>query len=146
MRIFSQKKADRSYIFKRFPDMTNLRYMIKIPEERENMLKNYYMKKRSFNETCQRNMSDYDNIALTICSSADAFEKILGKNQVAKLKAVCAQGFCNAKTNYPFCSKVSGLNDDDSNSIIKMIIKITIVTIVLSLVMWFAFVHLYQKK
>lgn len=148
MRIYTRKKADRKYKFNNFDDKSNVKYMSKNPLEKENALKKHYLTKRSFMDSCDKKMSDFNSIALNICSSADSFEatKHLQPKEILKLKQVCAQGFCGANKNYPWCSKMSGLKEDDNNAIIKKVIKITIIAIVFALVFLFTMEYMYKNN
>lgn len=145
MRIFSRKNADRNDSFKKFNEWTNLKYMMSIPENREVMLKDYYLNKKKFKETCSQKMEPYDPIALSICSSADSFDKILDAKQIAKLKKVCAQAYCTAEKNYPFCAKTSNLKEDDDAAIVKKIVSIVLSIMILSFVLIFTFLYLFKR-
>lgn len=148
MRIYSTRKSDRRYIFKNFDDKSNVKYLSKKPEERELDLKNYYLNKRLFRESCRGKMAKYDPLTLSICSSVDTMEtfKHLQPKEINRLKQVCAEAFCGADRNYPFCSKMSGLKEDDANALIKKVIKIILIMIALCLVFYFAMENLYKKS
>lgn len=142
MRIYSSKKADSKYKFDKYWDTGNLAYMGKKPMEREIMLKNYYLRKRNFMNICNKEMSDYNNIALNICSSVDSIPDLNPRDK-ERLKQVCQQGFCTADKNYPFCAKISELKEDDQNAIIKKIISILVIVIVFCLAILFTFKKIY---
>ena len=148
MRIYSSKKADRNYQYADFKDSTNLRYMSVPPAEREQMLKQHYLRKSNFNESCRKSMKEFDTISLNICASADSFEanKHLDAKQVLRLKQVCAQAYCTGSRNYPFCSKISGLKEDDKNAIIKKIIKIIIIILIFCIVFLFTMEYMYKQN
>ena len=148
MRIYSSKKADRNHIFNDFKESTNFKYKSQKPEERENMLKQHYMKKFEFFDTCRKQMNEYDPIALNICASADSLEatRHLDKNQVKKLKQVCAQAYCNGGRNYPFCSKISGFRDDDENEIIRKTVRVVVIILIFCIVFLILIQYLYQSN
>lgn len=144
MRIYSSKKADRKYKFDNYFDTGNIAYMGKKPMEREIMLKNYYLRKRNFMNICNKQMGDYNNIALNICTSVDAIKDLQPKDK-ERLKQVCQQAFCTSDTNYPFCAKISELKEDDQNALIKKIITILVIIIVFCLVILFTLKNLYEN-
>lgn len=147
MRIYTRRKADRRYMFNDFDDKTSLKYLTMTPFEKEKELKKHYMNKKNFRETCKLQMGKYDPITLNICSSADTMEftKHLSEKEISRLKQVCADAYCGADNNYPFCSKMSGLKEDDANAIIKKVIKILILIVVFCLVFLFAMQSMYDK-
>ena len=144
MRIYSSKKADSKYKFENYNDKGNLAYMGKTPMEREFMLKNYYLRKRNFMNICNKEMADYNNIALNICASVDSIKDLQPKDK-ERLKQVCQQAFCTSDKNYPFCAKISELKEDDQNALIKKIITILVIIIVFCLVILFTLKNLYEK-
>lgn len=147
MRIYTRRKADRKYKFDDYDDKTNIKYLTMTPYEKEKELKKHYMNKKNFRETCNLHMSKYNPITLNICSSADTMEftKHLSEKEIARLKQVCADAYCQSDNNYPFCSKMSGLKEDDANAIIKKVIKILILIVVFCLVFLFAMQSMYDK-
>lgn len=145
MRIFSSRKADGKYMFKRFDDTTNVLYLLKPPKEREAMLKDFYANRQKFAETCSANMSEYDNISLNICAAADSLHGVIDDREIAKLKAVCAQVYCTPQRNYPFCSKTSDLNDNDANAIIRKIAKIVTIVVIVGLTIALAMTFMYNE-
>jgi hypothetical protein len=144
MRIFSRKKADMGYMYKKFDDSINVKYMLKTPAEREEILKNYYIKRKNFSDTCSASMSEYDNISLNICAAADSLKGVLDDNQIARLKQVCAQAYCTPERNYPFCSKTSDLNDNDANAVIRKVVKIVMIIITIMLTILLALTFMYN--
>jgi len=142
MRIYSSKKSDMKYKFDNYWDTGNIAYMAKKPMEREIMLKNYYLRKRNFMNICNKQMGDYNNIALNICTSVDSIKDLQPKDK-DRLKQVCQQAFCTSDKNYPFCAKISELKEDDQNAIIKKIISILVIIIVFCLVILFTFKKIY---
>jgi hypothetical protein len=88
-------------------------------------------------------MSNYNTIALNICASVDSLD--LQPKDKLRLKQVCQQSYCTADKNYPFCSKISGLKEDDKNVIIKKVIKIIVIMIIFCLVFLFTMEYMYKK-
>lgn len=135
MRIYSgTSRTDKKYKFFDFNPMHHLNYITKSPAAREEMLKSYYMNKKTFNETCQDQLADYRNISLGICSATDILNadannpltKSMTAKQQQQLNEVCKQAFCNADKSYPFCANLGNSNTSDKSAIIIMVIKIAI--------------------
>lgn len=145
MRIFTRKKADGKYIFKKFNENLSVKYLLKTPDEREEMLKDYYTKRKNFTDTCSASMSDYDNVSLNVCAAADSLKGVLDDKQLQRLKEVCAQAYCTPQRNYPFCSKTSDLNDNDANAVIKKVVKIVMTMIVIVLTITLAMTFMYNN-
>lgn len=147
MRIYTRRKADRKYKFDDYDDRTNLKYLTMTPEEKESQLKKHYLNKKDFMEKCNIQMNKYNPITLNICSSADTMEftKHLSEKEINRLKQVCADAYCQADNNYPFCAKMSGLKENDANAVIKKVIKILILIVVFCLVLLFIMQSMYDK-
>lgn len=143
MRIYANKTADKNYMYKPFGD-NNIKYLSSPPEKREKMLADYYIGKAHFIEKCNKEMGQFDPITLNICASANNLG--LNDKELIKLKQVCAQAYCTADKNYPFCSKISSLKENDENAVIKQIVKITIFVMVFTIILLFAFKYIYSTK
>jgi hypothetical protein len=143
MRIYSTKKTDSNYKFENYNDKGNVYYMSKEPLKREEMLKKHYLHKRDFMNVCNKEMSNYNTIALNICASIDSLD--LQPKDKLRLKQVCQQAYCTSEKNYPFCSKISELKEDDKNAIIKKVIKIMVIMIIFCLVFLFTMEYMYKK-
>jgi hypothetical protein len=149
MRIYTNKKADRKYRYDDFRENSNVKYLSKKPEEREAMLRDYYLRKREFKEVCKSKMEPYDTLTLNICASADSLLQnghLTSKKEVQRLQQVCSQAFCTAERNYPFCNKISALNNEDDNAELKKVIKITIALVVFCIIFLFTMENLYKTK
>lgn len=143
MRIYSRKKSDRKYVFSDYNEKANVKYLSNRPDKREAMLKSYYMNKRNFRESCREKMSPYDPVTLNICASIDTLD--LPKKHANRLRAACAQAYCSADKNYPFCNKVSGFKETDENLIIKKIVRIITIIIIFCIVFIFCMESLYRQ-
>lgn len=122
-RIYTGQTNDRLYDYKKYNDK-NLTYLSKTPSQREGILKQYYLGKIRHLNACGQKMKDYNYLALSICSAANANPK---------LQDVCRQAYCTAPNNYPFCSAMTNYKDNDKLDVYRNLIKILIFTIVLSL-------------
>lgn len=149
MRLYTGKRADKAYKFADFNVFTNLKYLKRTPLRREFLLKNHYIEKIKFMNSCKENMSEYNSVALGICSSIDiipddklnAFTSNMSKREINRLRSVCKQAFCNSVNNYPFCSLV-GTNNEEDSELIRKIIKLAILIIVFMVIVFFSLKYL----
>lgn len=131
MRLYTVNKNDFMYYYKDYPTIGNIKYLSTSPEERELLLKDYYLKKKDFLGKCEAPMEKYNYMPLNVCSSLDIMKNNkIDDDTIAKMRKVCSQAYCNSKTNYPFCANMAGKYDDDDNgnfwkNIIKILIMIT---------------------
>lgn len=103
MRLYTGLKNDFNYYFKNYDTKGNMRYLLSSPDTRTKLLNEYYLKKLKFMTDCEKSMSKFNYMPLSICSSLDSLQ---GFNAVTmqKLKNVCEQSYCNSDNSYPFCS------------------------------------------
>jgi hypothetical protein len=144
MRIYATSKADSHYMYRKFSENKNINYLASPPEKREKMLADYYIQKTKFAETCRKQMAEYDPISLNICASANTLG--LPPNELAKLKQVCAQAYCTPSKNYPFCSKISSMNDDDDDAFLKQLMKTLIIILTFIIIIIFVFKVVYSSQ
>ena len=126
MRLYTTHRTDLNYIYPNYPIIGNMKYLLKRPEQREELLRNHYTKKIDFLNKCEDKMEKYNHIPLNICSSLDIIEKNninnIGPATIAKMRQVCGQAYCNAKQNYPFCNRQTAIStEEDSTFWIKLI-------------------------
>lgn len=139
MRIYSGfNRSDRKFAYKDFKDGQNMKYRMNMPQERERMIKDYFLKRKKFFEACEDKMGQYNDIALGICSNLDIIEKQglngLKKKEVDKLKKVCSQAYCDPNSSYPFCSSFGGAGSTDDDILIVLLAKFGIAMIVFIIV------------
>lgn len=152
MRMYTGNRNDMNYYYKDYQTIGNVKYLMKTPEEREILLKNHYLKKRDFHEKCEKSMSQYNSMSLGLCSSLDIYEKNningIDKKTLSKMKKVCSQAYCNSKTNYPFCSDLATVNDENDNvsGFWKKIIKILLLIIVFIFIIMFTLSYMVGVK
>lgn len=138
MRIYTGNRNDSLYYFKDYQTMGNMKYLTRSPEAREQLLKDHYLRKREFLEKCAKSMKEYNYMPLSLCSSIDVMEKNnMDKKALNRLKLVCSQAFCNSKTNYPFCSLLTGSGDEDDSDFWKRVMQILILIITFMIVVTF---------
>lgn len=143
MRMYTGKHNDRKYYFKDFQTNGNIKYLMKSPAEREEMLKEHYLNKRDFLEKCERSMTNYNYMPLSLCANLDTMDKNnIDAKTLNKMKKVCSQAFCNAKVNYPFCSVLAGGSDDDESDFWKRVMKVLIMVITFMFVVMFTINHM----
>ena len=146
MRVYTGLRKDKPYKFLDFDIKKKLKYFSNIPSEREDMLKDYYLKKTDFMNLCDDKMGTYKTMALSICSAAEMLEndqtnpltKGIKKSDINKLASACKQAFCNSKTNYPFCSRLKTGDDGDDSMIVRKIIKLIIYIIIFLIIITFS--------
>lgn len=135
MRIWSgHNRTDKKYSYRDFDDQSNVKYRMKMPEERERMIKDYFLKRKRFFEACDDSMKKYDHVTLGICSNLDVIERSglygLNKNDIDKLKKVCNQAFCTPDNTYPFCAALANTSKADDEILLKLLVKFGIGIIV----------------
>lgn len=128
MRIWSgYNRSDKKYAYRDFNDQSNVKYRMKMPEERERMIKDYFLKRKRFFEACDDTMNKYNHVTLGICSNLDLIERKglygLDKANIDKLKKVCNQSFCTPDTSYPFCAALANTSKADDDILLKMLVK-----------------------
>jgi hypothetical protein len=137
VRLYTGMRKDHTYMYNDYPVNGNIKYLTKSPSMREELLKNYFLKKNDFMNVCNDKMSSYNNISLSICSSLDmidsdtgnSFTKGMSSSEINKIRQVCKQAYCNSKNTFPFCSQLGNTQEDNSD-IIKKVIKLAIFIIV----------------
>jgi hypothetical protein len=133
MRLYVGKRKDINYIYKDYRTLGNLSYLSKTPAERENLLKNHFIKKMEFLDKCNKSMKKYDYMPLSICSSLDTIKDMnmnVNDKTLKKLRQVCSQSYCNSKTNYGFCSQLEGPGTEDDSDFWRRAIRLTILIMV----------------
>jgi len=130
MRMYTTNRNDNIYYYKDYVTKGNMKYMTSSPDVREGLLKDHYLRKRDFLEKCDKSMSTYNYMPLSICASLDTIEKNnvngIDKKTIDRLKKVCQQAYCNSKTNFPFCAQLASGDDDDASAFWKKLMKILI--------------------
>jgi hypothetical protein len=148
MRLYTGYSTGDSPSYYSDYNTSNPNFLAKSPYDREMLLKEYYMKQINFNQTCQEAMTPYTDITLNICSNLDMLENTgkIDKATLVKLKNVCAQTYCNASSNYPFCSSKAKSSDMDMSQLVKQIIKIIAIITVFFILLIFILNKLYPAE
>jgi hypothetical protein len=130
MRMYTSNRNDFLYYYKDYVTQGNMKYMISAPYAREGMIKDHYLKKQDFLDKCDKSMSTFNYMPLSICASLDTIEKNnvngIDKKTIDRLKTVCKQAYCDSKSNYPFCAQLAAGDDDDAGKFWKKLMKILI--------------------
>jgi hypothetical protein len=150
MRLYTGIRNDNTYMYNDYPINGNIKFLTKSPLEREQLLKNHYLKKIDFMNTCSDKMSEYNNVSLSICSAieimandkSNPLTKNIKKKDINKLINVCKQAYCNSKNNYPFCAQLGSPDEDDDSMIVKKVIKLAILIIIVILILVFSLNYL----
>jgi hypothetical protein len=147
MRIYTgYNRGDRVYKFKEF-NQNDIKFLMKSPQDREKLLRDHYLKQIKYLDMCEEPMKPYKDITLNICANLDNLEKtnMLKPKHVKKLREVCYQGYCNSKTNYPFCAKKANSSDLDMSQLIKQLCKILAIVTIFIILIVFILTLLYKK-
>ena len=153
MRIFTgYSRNDKPPYFINY-NTNDLRYLSKTPHDRENILKNHYLKKIKFMNTCNvDSMTKYIGMTRNMCSSIDSMQKTgtLSPQQALLFRTVCKQQFCSplgyqSPFNYPFCAGLGNSTSMDASQLVKQICKICSILIVFFLVMIMSFKFIFTK-
>lgn len=119
-------------------------------EKEEDYIKHFDGMQKFFNK-CTQKMGGFNNIALDICGSLDAIEKLninlLDEKTINKLKEVCKQGFCNSRSRHIFCSSFADSLPEKEGEIVKTLIFLiaAFILFVFLLVMTYKFVSASTK-
>lgn len=146
MRIFSNfSRYDTKYIYDNFDPTTSFWFNFMTPEQKENEYKNYYLKRQQFFTKCNDSLGNYNNVSLSLCAALDMMKKNnyngMSDRDIARLQAVCNQGFCNSKSRFFFCGKF-GTNDNESKGygeIIKLFVKLFILAVLFMFILYFTY-------
>lgn len=149
MRIWTGTKNDKKVSYVDFNDKSGMKYRMKMPEERERMIKDYFLKRKKFFETCDDKMRPYNRITMSICSNLDMIEKNgmngLKKEDVARLRKVCNQAFCTPGKSFPFCTALNNNTSTDEDNLLQLIVKFALALLVF-LIVFVTFMRIMQKN
>lgn len=143
MRFYTGNKSERKYAYKDIQPYSNVKYRMATPEDREKMIKNNFLKRKKFLDTCKDSMTKYDYITRNICTNIDVIEKDIEddtkiynikKSDLNRLKQVCSQAYCSAKETYPFCSVIADSQSEDDENLFQLIIKFLISLVVFTII------------
>lgn len=151
MRVYSgEGRNDLRYDYKDFGTAKSMRYLLKRPHEREEMILKHYLEKIRFLDKCTNpknphSMAKYNHVTMNICASLAAMKQNgfqnLNDTDFQKLERVCSQGFCDVRNSYPFCSRLSNVSSIDKSDLIKKIvyaiIAITVFAISIFMVLFY---------
>lgn len=137
MRVYSNESntMDRKFTFQQYETKTSYKYGKSAPENREHLLKDFYLKKYKYLDICRENLQHYEFLPLTICSSLEMLQNNgLDSKQINKLKLACRQSFCSGNSNYTFCQNLDPTDGDTDKNYWVRIIKIVLMMIVFVLI------------
>ena len=149
MRIYSgTDRSSKKYAYVDFNDKTNIKYRTKMPNDREGMIKDYFLKRKKFSEKCDDSMNGYNDVTMNICSNLDVIEKYglygLKADGIKKLQKVCSNAFCTPRNSYPFCTALANTSKADDEILIKLLAKLGI-GIIVFLVVFISLIRIIKE-
>lgn len=153
MRFYSgDGKKDGKYMFAKMKTKSNMNYLSKPPEKREQDLLGNFIEKRKFLQECNNpdnpmGMTKYDPLTLNICSNIESMTNSdtakFDPKIFPKLNNVCSQGFCDSRATYPFCTRLNKVSDTGSADLIKKIIlaMIAMIAFTVTIIIIFAYAN-----
>ena len=132
-RIANGYNSDINYMYGDYITTGNVKYASQLPAQREETLKNYYLTRKTFLDTCSKQMVEYDYVCQGICANLDVLANTQTAANIAKLKKLCSQVYCGGNSSYPFCSSLTNSQTLTTSSTIKKIT--TIITLVILFVL-----------
>ena len=150
MRIYTgASRSDKLSYFMNY-NTNDFKYFLKQPSQREYILKDHFVKKIVYQESClkSKDLMQHDNISLSICSSIDALSQngTLSVPQSISLRGACKDAYCTSTSNYPFCTKPGKASGLDASQFIKQICKILAILIGFFLIMCMCMQFLFSKE
>lgn len=146
MRIFSSySRSDMKYKYADFDPTTSFMFNFMTPEQKENEYKRYFSKRQQHFNKCKMSLGNYDPFSIDICSSLDMLKDSklhnLSTRDIARMKAVCHQGFCNSRNRFFFCGEFGESNNKENNfaQIIRLIVKFILMSIIFVFIIYFTF-------
>lgn len=141
---FSTISKDKKYMYDDYRVKGNLKYLSKLPHQRESILLDDFLNKQKYLDACNNTtnkfgMSNYSNMMKVLCTNLDVIDRMtdLGSfdsKVINRLRQVCNQGFCDSSKTYPFCSVKTGTITTDITDLVKKIIS-AIIGIIVFLIM-----------
>lgn len=154
MRFYSgDGKKDKKYFYSDMKTKSNLKYLSKSPASREDALLDHYLNRKKFMEDCNNpnnpvGMSKYNHLTMSICANIDAMANSdVGKYKpelIKKLRKICNQSFCDSKSTFPFCTKLSTSSESSCGDILRKVILAIISLIVFAITVIFIFAYLNE--
>lgn len=125
-------------------DKRNMKYLLKVPEKREEMLLNEFINRTKYMDRCNNpdnpyGMKQYEQITLNICSNINNLKNDpkFSSQDINKIQKLCNQAYCNSSNSYPFCNKLSSVEEKNFTDIIKNIVYFLIAIIVFAITITF---------
>jgi hypothetical protein len=144
MRIFTKKSGLlERHVYEDFNPAKFFWFNFATPEGKELMYKNYYLTRDKYFKTCNDTLGGFDDLAKTLCSNIDVLAKNgYNKLQIAKMKQVCTQTFCDSKSRFMFCGEFGVSKEDKSNS--SELIKTTVLLVFVVILFVFLLLFTYN--
>jgi hypothetical protein len=148
MRIYTKKNGVlERHVYEDFNPAKFLSFNFATPESKESMYKEYYLRRDRYFKTCNDTLGGFDDLSKTLCSNIDVLAKNgYNKIQIAKLKQVCAQGYCDSKNRFLFCGEfgTSKEKKDKTSELVKTSVSLILVVILFIFLLMFTY-HMFNS-
>jgi len=144
MRIFAKKNGVlERHVYEDFNPVKFFSFNFATPEGKELMYKDYYLRRDKYFKTCNDTLGGFDDLAKTLCSNIDVLAKNgYSKLQIARLKQVCAQSYCDSKSRFMFCGDFGENKEDNSKS--SELIKTAVILVFVVILFVFLLIFTYN--
>jgi len=144
MRIFAKKNGVlERHVYEDFNPAKFFSFNFATPEGKELMYKEYYLRRDKYFKTCNDTLGGFDDLAKTLCSNIDVLAKNgYSQTQIARLKQVCAQSYCDSKSRFMFCGDFGENKEDNSKS--SELIKTAVILVFVVILFVFLLVFTYN--
>lgn len=146
MRLFSNySRYDMKYKYDNYDATTNFSFNMMSPQEKEVEYKKHFLNRQQYLNKCKQSLGNYNPMTIDICSSLDMLKKQgfngLSERDIARMKAVCHQGFCNSRSRYAFCGTFGQSDKEGSstNELIKLFAWLLILCVIFMFILYFTY-------
>lgn len=155
MRIYSKQGGnDRRFDYRDMQEKRSIKYLLKTPQAREEMLLKSYVERVKFLDKCMNpenphGLGKYNHVTMNLCASIAALKQngvqnLQGKD-FKRLERVCNQAFCSVRSSYPFCTTLSNVSSMDNSDLLKKIIYAMIALTVFGLTFQFILMTMHEQ-
>jgi hypothetical protein len=117
------------------------KFWTKTQKQREDEVKEYFVNRQKFLDTCSKTNQQYDNIISMVCSNWDNIN-IPNEEKRSSLRSLCSQVYCTGENKSDFCSKLdsssfkpSTHDKPEPHNVVKRIIQMIVGIIICMIVL-----------